>query len=146
MWVMQGVMERRDAPAVVAAGYPLLDLFWTLFVFFLIAAWLWLLFRVFSDIFRRQDISGWKKVAWVIGTVAFPWVGVFVYVLTQNDSMSRRDLERDRAAQARADAEFSASVHNGRSTAEEIADAQRLLDMGAIDYAEFEQLKQKALA
>jgi predicted PurR-regulated permease PerM len=131
---------------MVAASYPLLDVFWTMFVFFLIAAFLWLLFRVFSDIFRRHDISGGKKALWLIFTIALPWLGAFVYILSQNDGMSRRDLERDRAAQARVDAQIRAAAHDGQSSAEQIAQAQKLLDMGAIDYSEFEQLKQRALA
>jgi hypothetical protein len=131
---------------MIAAGYPLLDVFWTMLVFFLIAAFLWLLFRVFSDIFRRHDISGWAKAGWLIFTIALPWLGAFVYIISQNDSMARRDLERDRAQQARVDAQIRAATHNGQSAADEIEQAQKLLDMGAIDYAEFEQLKQRALA
>ena len=130
---------------MVAASYPLLDVFWTMFVFFLVAAFLWLLFRVFSDIFRRHDISGGKKALWLIFTIALPWLGAFVYILSQNDGMSRRDLERDRAEQARIDAQIRAATHNEQTSAEQIAQAQRLLDMGAIDYSEFEQLKQRAL-
>jgi hypothetical protein len=130
---------------VVASDYPFVDLLGTLGILFLIVAALWLLFRVFSDIFRRHDISGWTKAAWLIFTIAFPFLGAFVYVVSQNDSMSRRDLERDRAAQASADARIRAAVYDGQSSAEEIAQAQGLLDMGAIDYAEFEQLKQRAL-
>ena len=131
---------------MVAADYPLLDVFWTLLVFFLIAAFLWLLFRVFSDIFRRHDISGGKKALWLIFTIALPWLGAFVYIMSQNESMSRRDLERDRAEQARLDAQIRAATRNEQSSAEQIAQAQKLLDMGAIDYSEFEQLKQRALA
>jgi predicted PurR-regulated permease PerM len=131
---------------MVAASYPLLDVFWTMFVFFLIAAFLWLLFRVFSDIFRRHDISGGKKALWLIFTIALPWLGAFVYILSQNDGMSRRDLERDRAEQARIDGQIRAATHNEQTSAEQIAQAQKLLDMGAIDYSEFEQLKQRALA
>jgi hypothetical protein len=131
---------------MIAAGYPLLDIFWTMFVFFLIAAFLWLLFRVFSDIFRRHDISGWAKAGWLIFTIALPWLGAFVYIVSQNDGMARRDLERDRAKQVLVDAQIRAVTHNGHSPTAEIEQAQRLLDMGAIDYSEFEQLKQRALS
>jgi hypothetical protein len=130
---------------MVAADYPFLDLIGTMFVFFLLAAWFWLLFRVFADIFRRHDLSGWGKAAWLIFTIALPWLGAFVYVISQNDGMSNRDLERDRAAQARVDAQIRAATPKG-GTAEQIEQAKKLLDSGAIDYTEFEELKQRALA
>ncbi len=41
-----------------AYDYPILGLFWTMFMFFLWFAWLMLLFRVFADIFRSKDMGG----------------------------------------------------------------------------------------
>ena len=131
---------------MVAADYPFLDLLWTMFIFFLLAAWFWLLFRVFQDIFRRHDISGWGKAAWLIFTIALPWLGAFVYIISQNEGMSNRDLERERAAQAQLDAQIRAATRSNGGSADEIERAKRLLDSGAIDYNEFEELKQKALA
>ena len=43
----------------IAADYPFLDVMWTMLVFFIWVAWFMLLFRVFADIFRRTDLSGW---------------------------------------------------------------------------------------
>ena len=37
---------------------PLLDLFWTMFLFFCWILWFWLLFRVYADLFSRRDIGG----------------------------------------------------------------------------------------
>jgi hypothetical protein len=101
---------------------------------------------VFQDIFRRHDISGWGKAAWLIFTIALPWLGAFVYIISQNEGMSNRDLERERAAQAQLDAQIRAATRSNGGSADEIERAQRLLDSGAIDYNEFEELKQKALA
>ena len=42
-------------------SYPLLDAFWTIFIIFLWVIWIWTLIWVFIDIFRSQDLSGWKK-------------------------------------------------------------------------------------
>jgi hypothetical protein len=53
-------------------------------------------------------------------------------------------MERDRAEMERMDAEVRAATRG--TPAEEVERAQKLLDMGAIDYAEFEELKQRALA
>ena len=46
---------------MLAADYPFLDLMWTMVVFFLWILWIWLLFTIFADIFRRHDISGWSR-------------------------------------------------------------------------------------
>ena len=33
---------------------------------FVFVVWFWLLITVYSDLFRRHDISGWGKALWVI--------------------------------------------------------------------------------
>ena len=40
------------------SSYPLLNLFWTMFIFFLWVIWIWILIWVFIDIFRSHDLSG----------------------------------------------------------------------------------------
>ena len=42
----------------IAADYPFLDVFWTMLIFFLWVCWIIVLFRVFADLFRRDDVSG----------------------------------------------------------------------------------------
>jgi hypothetical protein len=43
------------------SSYPLLNLFWTMFIFFLWVIWIWILIMVFIDIFRSHDLSGWAR-------------------------------------------------------------------------------------
>src|SRR5215207_8651034 len=83
---------------LIAADYPFMDVFWSMLVFFLWLAWLLLLFRVFADIFRRHDISGWGKAAWCVFVIFLPFLGVFVYLIAEGRNMSRRDIERTAAA------------------------------------------------
>src|SRR4051794_38224986 len=62
-----GVMSRRtalvtldgDCPLPRENAMPLLDLFWTTFMIFAWIMWFMLLFRVYGDVFMRQDINGW---------------------------------------------------------------------------------------
>jgi predicted PurR-regulated permease PerM len=75
---------------VLAADYPFLDVVWTMLAIFAFAIWLCLLFLVWSDVLRRVDISGWAKVAWLVLTVLFPFVGLFVYLISQNKGMVER--------------------------------------------------------
>ena len=52
---------------VIAADYPFLDILWTMILFFSWVIWIWIVITVFADLFRRHDISGWGKAAWVGG-------------------------------------------------------------------------------
>jgi hypothetical protein len=130
---------------VLAASYPFLDVMWSMLVFFLWVAWFILLFRVFGDIFRRHDLSGGSKVLWLIFTILLPFLGVFVYIITQGDAMTKRDVERAQAQRAQFD-DYVRDTAGGGGAAAEIAKAKSLLDSGAITQPEFDAIKQKALA
>jgi Short C-terminal domain/Phospholipase_D-nuclease N-terminal len=127
-----------------AVDYPFLDLFWTLLVFFLWVMWFWLLFTVWGDIFRRDDISGWGKAGWLIFTIVLPFLGVFVYLVSQNKGMTERNIARARAQRAQFD-DYVRETAGGAGSADEIEKAKALLDSGAISQEEFEALKRKAL-
>jgi hypothetical protein len=130
---------------VVAADYPFLDVFWTMIVFFLWVAWFWLLITVATDIFRRRDIGGGKKALWLIFMLFVPFLGVLVYLIANNDEMTQRNIERAQAQQAQMDDYVRTTAGTGGATAE-IERAKGLLDSGAISQAEFDAIKQKALA
>ena len=129
---------------MVGASYPFLDVFWTIMVFFIWVLWFWLLFTLFADVFRRHDISGWAKAGWLIFTILVPFLGVFVYLITQSKGMADRNAERARAQQSQFDSYVRETAGGG--TAAEIEHAKQLLDSGAITEPEFQALKQKALA
>ena len=127
---------------MLASSYPFLDVMWTMLVFFVWVLWFWLLIGVFADIFRRHDISGWGKTAWLIFVIILPFLGVFVYLISQNAGMTERGLERATAQQAYQGGGSS----SGGGAAAEIESGKKLLDSGAITQAEFDAIKQKALA
>ena len=78
---------------ILATGYPLLEVLWTMLIFIGLVIWLYLLFMVFADIFRRHDESGWTKVLWIIFIVVLPFFGVFVYLIVENAGMAERSLK-----------------------------------------------------
>jgi hypothetical protein len=129
---------------VVAADYPFLDLLWTMFIFFIWVCWIFLVFRVLADVFRRHDMSGFGKVVWTILIILVPFLGVFIYVISQGKQMAERDARQAQAAQSEFD-DYVRSVGGGDS-AGQIEKAKQLLDSGAITDAEFQQIKAKALA
>jgi len=130
---------------LVASDYPFLDVMWTMLMFFLWIAWFMLLFRVIGDIFRRRDIGGGAKTLWLIFVILLPFLGVFVYLISQNDGMVQRQMEQMSAQQAQMD-DYVRTVASTGGAAGEIERAKTLLDSGAINQSEFDAMKAKALA
>ncbi len=130
---------------MLAAQYPFLDVFWTIFIFFLWIAWFMLLFRVFADIFRRHDIGGGAKTLWIIFVIILPFLGVFVYLIAESKGMAERNIRDVQVAQAQMD-DYVRSVAGSGGAAAEIEKASQLLAQGAITQAEFDSIKAKALA
>ena len=130
---------------MLAADYPFLDILWTMFIVFLWIMWFWLLIAIFADVFRRRDIGGGMKTLWLIFVIVLPFLGVFIYLIANNDGMTERS-QKDVAAQQAATDEYIRSVAGGGGAAAEIERAKGLLDSGAITQAEFDAIKAKALA
>jgi len=130
---------------ILATSYPFLEVVWTLFVFFAFVVWLWILFTVLTDIFRRHDTSGFAKVLWIIFIIVLPYIGVFIYLIAEHNGMTKRAIEQQEKAKGQLD-DYVRSVSSQSDPAEQIAKAKELLDRGAINQTEFEQMKQKALA
>jgi Short C-terminal domain/Phospholipase_D-nuclease N-terminal len=130
---------------LIATAYPLLEVFWTMLIFFAFFIWIWLLFTVFADVFRRTDISGWGKAAWIIFVIILPYLGVFVYLIAEHGGMTERAIQQQQAAKSQMD-QYVQSVAGQSDPASQIAKAKGLLDQGTISQAEFDQIKQKALA
>jgi uncharacterized membrane protein YcjF (UPF0283 family) len=128
---------------VLAADYPFLEILGSMILFFAWVAWFWVLISIISDLFRRHDVSGWGKALWMLFVIVVPFLGVLVYLIAQGPHMAERNLEHAKAQQAQFDS-YVRDVAAGPSG--EIANAKKLLDAGTISEAEFESIKQKALA
>jgi Short C-terminal domain/Phospholipase_D-nuclease N-terminal len=128
---------------LVAADYPFLDVFWTMILFFAWVAWIWIVVTVLIDVFRRDDIGGWQKAAWVVFVIVLPFLGVLIYLIAQHDGMRERSEKRVMAQRAAFD-DYVRETAGG--SAAEIAQAKELLDAGAITQDEFEAIKAKALS
>jgi hypothetical protein len=114
-------------------------------IFFGFVIWIWILFTVLADIFRRHDASGWAKVLWIVFIVVIPYFGVFIYLIAEHKGMTERALKQQQAAQAQVD-DYVKSVAGKSDPAEQIAKAKQLLDSGTITQTEFEAMKRSALA
>ncbi len=122
--------------------YPLLHLLWTMLLIFGFVIWFWLLIMVFSDLFRRHDCSGGKKVLWFIAVLVAPFLGVLAYLVINGRHMAERQAAAAQAAQKQFD-DHVKQVAGG--PAGEIERAKGLLDAGTISQEEFDAIKKKAL-
>ena len=125
---------------------PLLDVFLSMMWFFLWVLWIFLLVRIFMDIFRSQDLGGWGKAGWSVFVIVLPFLGVFVYLIARGRKMTEHDVADARAQDKAFRAYVQEAAHgNGAGTAAELAKLADLRDRGAISEAEFQQGKQKIL-
>jgi energy-coupling factor transporter transmembrane protein EcfT len=123
-----------------------MDVLWTLIIFFAWVAWIWLLIVIFSDIFRRRDIGGWAKAAWIVFMIVVPFIGVLVYLIAQHDGMAERQAQQVETARQQTDQYIRSVATSDGGAADQIAKAKQLLDSGAISQEEFDSLKSRALA
>jgi Phospholipase_D-nuclease N-terminal len=103
---------------------PFVEMLWAVLIACLLVAWLALLFVVIRDIFRRRDLSGRVKTAWIVVATLLPFLGVLAYMASQHDGMTERRIVR--------------------AAAKEVENAEFLLEIGAITQVEFDAVKQKA--
>jgi ABC-type multidrug transport system fused ATPase/permease subunit len=132
---------------MLATNYPVLDAFLTMLYFFLFIIWIWLLFTVFIDIFRSQDMGGMAKALWAIFIIILPFLGVFVYVIARGGKMHERAAQQA-AQQQKAFDEYvrQAAGTAGTDAASQLSKLADLKSQGVINDAEFESQKAKILA
>ena len=131
---------------MLAYDYPILGLFWTMMIFFLWVAWLFLLFKVIFDIFRSHDMGGFAKAFWALFVILIPWLGVLVYLIARGRSMQERDIAAMQSQQEAMDTYIRQTAASSTSAADELAKLADLKSQGIISDAEFQQSKAKLLA
>ena len=120
------------------AEWNLGDALWAMLVFFFWFMAIWIFIMVFSDIFRRRDLSGWAKGGWILLIFIVPFLGALIYLIAR-PKMTEQDKE-DMARMQEAERRVS-----GYSPADEVAKLSKLRDEGKITAEEYEQLKQQAM-
>lgn len=129
---------------MILADIHLGDLIWSLIVIFFMVIYFMMLFNIIIDLFRDHETNGFVKAIWAICLFVLPLISMFVYLIARGDGMAKRSIAQAQASQA----QFNDYVREvaASSSADQIAQAKALLDQGAINQAEFDALKQKALA
>jgi ABC-type multidrug transport system fused ATPase/permease subunit len=139
---------REGAEMILAdSSYPLLNLFWSMFIFFLWIIWIWILIMVFIDIFRSHDLGGFAKALWFLFVLFIPLIGVLVYLIARGGKMHERAVQQAQQQDAEARAYIQQTAANApASTADQLAKLADLRDRGVISAEEFEREKAKVLA
>lgn len=120
------------------------DLIWLMFSAFMFIAYLSVLFQIVADLFRDGELGGFSKAIWLVGLIGLPFLTALVYVVFRGAGMARR--QQAAFQKSRSEAESYIREVAGKSAADQIEDAKRLLDAGTINPDEFARLKAKALA
>ena len=126
------------------------DIIWFIIISFAFIAYLMVLFSILSDLFRDHSTSGGMKAVWIVCLIFFPLVTALVYLIAKGPSMAQRQTRSPPRTCASRQEAYIRSVAGGGgggsgSPADQISQAKQLLDTGAINEAEFEALKAKAL-
>jgi hypothetical protein len=129
---------------MVVASFGVFQVFLSMLWLFVFVVWILLLVRVFTDIFRSDDLGGVAKVMWLVFAIVTPYLGVFVYLIARGDSMARRELRRAEASQEAAASYIRAVA--GTSAVDELARLADLKDRGVIDDTDFATMKAKLIA
>ena len=127
------------------SSYPLLNIFWSMVMFFLWIIWIWILIMVFIDIFRSHDLGGFAKALWFLFVLFIPLLGVLVYLIARGGKMHEHAVQQARQQ----DREFRSYVQEAagsQSSADQLAKLADLHDRGAFSDQEFEREKAKVLA
>jgi fatty acid desaturase len=120
-------------------GFTFTNFLIDVFAIFVFVLWFWLLITVIGDLFRRDDVSGPVKALWVILLLVFPYLGVFIYLISHSRGMAER--QQQRAQHAREQLRHMV----GFSPADEIEKLERLKSAGTISTEEYARLRARVL-
>lgn len=122
---------------------PIIEVFWSIFLVFLLVAWIWVIISIIGDLFRSDDIGGFAKGIWIMFLILLPWLGILCYMIVRGSGM------QERTAKMLSDANDAqrAYIQNvaGVSTADELSKLAELKSSGVLTAAEFDAQKAKLL-
>ena len=130
---------------MLAYDYPLGGVLLSVLWIVMLVVWIMILWRVFGDIFRSDDLGGGAKAAWCIFVIFLPFLGIFVYLIARGNEMGKRDLETAAAQEKEFRAYVQQTAGSG-GTASELERLAALKDSGVLTQQEFDQQKAKLLA
>jgi hypothetical protein len=130
---------------LLAAEWGTGQVLWSILWFFLFFVWIMLIFTIFTDIIRNDDMSGWGKAIWSIFIIFLPFLGVFIYLIVNGNKMGQRQM---RAAQQQEAAvqDYIRTTAGSSSDAEQLAKLAELHNSGKLDDTEYAAAKAKIIS
>jgi hypothetical protein len=122
----------------VIAEFGTGQVLWSLLWFFLFFIWVMLVFRVFGELLRDDEMSGTAKMLWTVAVVTLPYIGAFAYLAMHGG--------RHEASTPATTAAPSAAFPIGPvSAVDELERLARLHTDGKIDDDEYTRLKARVI-
>lgn len=129
----------------LAAEFGTGQVFWSILWFFLFFVWIMLIFSIFGDIVRSDDMSGLAKAIWSLFVIFMPFLGIFAYLIIRGGKMSERQLHAARAREAAVQDYIRTTATAGGGAADELAKLADLHANGKINDAEYAAAKAKVI-
>jgi uncharacterized membrane protein len=129
---------------LLAAEFGTGQVLWSILWFFLFFLWIMLIFSIFGDIIRNDDMSGVGKALWSILIIFLPFLGIFLYLIVNGGKMGERQM-RAAKAQEVAVQDYIRTTAGAPSQADELAKLADLHAAGKLDDAEWAAAKSKIL-
>ena len=86
---------------MVYAEWQVGQVFWTMLWFSIFFLWIWVLIKVFGDIFRSPDLGGWAKGLWTLFVLFVPLLGVMAYLVANGGRIIGDQVDKAEAEAAR---------------------------------------------
>ena len=129
----------------LAAEFGTGQVFWSILWFFLFFVWIMLIFSIFGDIIRSDDMGGAAKAIWSIFIIFVPFLGIFLYLIIRGGSMGERQVKAAKAQDA-AMQDYIRSAAGTESAADQLAKLADLHSAGKLDDAEYAAAKAKVVS
>jgi hypothetical protein len=131
---------------LLAAEFGTGQVFWSILWFFLFFVWIMMIFSIFGDIIRSEDIGGVAKALWSIFIIFLPFLGIFAYLIIRGGKMGERQMQAARAQEAAVQDYIRTTAGGGTSAADQLAKLADLHTAGKIDDAEYAAAKAKVVS
>jgi hypothetical protein len=120
------------------------DVVWFIIISFAFVAYLMVMFSILTDLFRDRETGGFAKAVWVIALIFLPFLTALIYLVARGRGMADRSMQEAKTMQQQQEAYIRDVA--GKNPVDQVAQARKMLDAGEISQAEYERLKEKALA
>ena len=135
----------KGTTLLFAAEFGTGQVLWSILWFFLFFMWIMLVFSIFGDIIRNDEMGGVQKAIWSIFIIFLPFLGIFAYLIFNGGRMGERQVNAARAQEAQMQDYIRTAAGGGSSAADQLAKLADLHTSGKINDAEYAAAKAKAI-